>query len=124
MFIGDIHVQVYPGKLSILADPGLLQRVFSNILINAIQSMENCISKRLDISATANYQNRTFVKITDTGEGIPPDQIDQVFVPFFSTKENGSGIGLSLCRQIMRVHNGEISIKSLEGKGTEVCLIF
>lgn len=64
------------------------------------------------------------MKITDTGEGIPPDQIDQVFVPFFSTKENGSGIGLSLCRQIMRVHNGEISIKSLEGKGTEVCLIF
>ncbi len=120
----EINVKIEPGGLSILADPDLLQRVFSNLLINAVQSMENSVHKKILISVSTNYHNRTIIKITDSGEGIPEDHLDQVFVPFFSTKENGSGIGLSLSRQIMQLHKGEISINSQVGKGTEVSLVF
>lgn len=120
----DINVHITPEELSVIADPGLLQRVFSNILINAIQAMENCSQKKITISAATNYQNRIIVKIADDGEGIPEEELDQVFVPFFSTKEDGSGIGLSLSRQIMQLHNGDIGIHSRVGEGTEVSLIF
>jgi two-component system nitrogen regulation sensor histidine kinase NtrY len=119
-----INTTANPERVTILADPGLLQRVFSNILINAIQSMEKCNRKRIEISTNTSYHNRTIVRIADSGEGIPADQLDQVFVPFYTTKENGSGIGLSLSRQIMQLHKGEISIISNPGKGTEVSLIF
>ncbi len=127
-YIEEEHVAINtsadPEGVTILADPGLLQRLFSNILINAIQSMEKCNKKRIDIKTNTTYHNRTIVKITDSGEGIPTDQLDQVFVPFFSTKENGSGIGLSLSRQIMQLHKGDINIRSKIGEGTEVSLIF
>ncbi len=120
----EVSLQIDPEELLLLADPGLIQRVFSNIILNAIQSMENCTLKRINISAGTDLHNRTFVKIADTGEGIRADHLEQVFVPFFSTKEEGSGIGLSLCRQIMQLHNGDISIVSEPGKGTEVSLLF
>ncbi len=120
----EINLRVDPVGLSVLADPGLLQRVFSNILINAVQSMEDRNNRKIEISASTNYHSRTIVKIEDTGEGIPEDQLDQVFVPFFSTKESGSGIGLSLSRQIMQLHKGEISINSRLGEGTEITLVF
>jgi signal transduction histidine kinase len=120
----EIKVEVTPDELSINADPGLLQRVFSNILINSIQAMENSDKKRISISAASNYQNRIIVKIADNGAGIPEEELDQVFIPFFSTKEDGSGIGLSLSRQIMQLHNADISISSRPGEGTEVCLVF
>ena len=61
--------------------------------------------------------------IGDNGEGIAPDRLEQVFVPFFSTREDGSGIGLSLCRQIIRLHGGSIRVDSEPGKGTEVSIL-
>jgi signal transduction histidine kinase len=63
-------------------------------------------------------------EIADNGPGIPEDKLDQVFIPFFITRENGSGIGLSLCRQIIRLHKGEINIESAEGSEIKVCLKF
>ena len=120
----ETEVEIRPENLSVYADPELLQRVFSNILINALQSMESAEDRKLRISAATNYTNRVVVRITDTGAGIPADLRDQMFVPFFSTKENGSGIGLSLSRQIMHLHKGEISVESEEGKGTVVSLLF
>jgi signal transduction histidine kinase len=120
----ETKVNVDPENLSVHADPELLQRVFSNLMINALQSMENTKTKELRISAAPNYSSRVVVKITDTGTGIPAGIMDQVFVPFFSTREKGSGIGLSLCRQIMHLHKGEINIESEEHKGTVVSLLF
>ena len=69
-------------------------------------------------------EQRKVITVTDNGTGIEPETLDQVFVPFFTTKEGGSGIGLSLCRQIMRMHQGEIEIDSEPGKGTVVKLRF
>lgn len=120
----ETKVEINPEDLTIPGDPGLLQRVFSNILINALQSMENSKTKKIHISASINYNNRVVVDITDSGTGIPEDIRDQVFVPFFSTKEEGSGIGLTLSRQIMHLHNGEINIVSEEHNGTTVSLLF
>ena len=86
--------------------------------------MKNHVDKTIHVSASTTYNNRTVVKITDSGEGIPEDISDQVFVPFFSTKDEGSGIGLSLSRQIMFIHKGEINIESEVGKGTTVSMLF
>jgi two-component system nitrogen regulation sensor histidine kinase NtrY len=120
----ETEIDIHPEDVSVYADPELLQRVFSNILINALQSMEAEKTRKLRISAAPNYNNRVVVKIADSGTGIPADIRDQVFVPFFSTKDQGSGIGLSLSRQIMHLHKGEINLDSEEGKGTVVSLLF
>ncbi len=118
------EMDIHPEDLSITGDPELLQRVFSNILINALQSMNKTKKKQICIAAFQNYYNRPIIRITDTGCGIPEDIKDQVFVPFFSTKEEGCGIGLSLSRQIMQLHKGDISIDSIEDKGTTITLHF
>ena len=64
------------------------------------------------------------IKIADNGNGIPPEILDSIFVPFFSTKKTGSGVGLSLSKQIMMLHRGKINVQSEEGKGTVFSLIF
>jgi len=64
------------------------------------------------------------IKVIDNGKGIPAEILDNIFVPFFSTKKTGSGIGLSISKQIMMLHNGRIQVMSEEGKGTVVSLIF
>ena len=64
------------------------------------------------------------VRVADNGPGIPEEVLDKIFVPFFSTKKNGSGIGLSLCKQIMMLHHGNIKVQSIEGKGTAFTLQF
>lgn len=120
----NTNMDIDPEDLTITGDPELLQRVFSNILINSLQSMDKSVKKQISITVFQNYYNRTIVRITDTGCGIPEDIKDQVFVPFFSTKEDGSGIGLSLSRQIMKLHKGDISIDSAENEGTTVTLQF
>jgi signal transduction histidine kinase len=62
--------------------------------------------------------------VTDNGTGIPEEIIEQIFVPFFTTRESGSGIGLSLSRQIMRLHGGSLKVRSHPGRGTEMIITF
>lgn len=64
------------------------------------------------------------IKVTDNGTGIPDEIIDDIFIPFFTTKKTGSGIGLSLCKQIMLLHKGKIQIKTIQGEGTAMSLVF
>ena len=75
------------------------------------------------MEATHDDKNN-FINITDDGAGIDPENIENIFIPFFTTKDSGSGIGLSLSREIMRLHGGTISVNSNLGKGTFVNLIF
>ena len=72
------------------------------------------------------WKNEEYVSIIvkDNGQGIDQDKLDKIFVPFYSTKEKGSGIGLSLSKQIMQLHNGKIAIDSEKDKGTEIQLLF
>ena len=76
------------------------------------------------MSADRNPDGRVELTIKDNGPGIDADTLEKIFVPFFTTKESGSGIGLSLSRQIMRIHNGNITCDSAPGKGTTISMIF
>lgn len=106
------------------ADPKMLEQVMINLVKNSIEALENTRDPFIELGYYLDEEKRKVIMVTDNGAGIEPEAFDQVFVPFFTTKEGGSGIGLSLCRQIMRMHQGEIRIDSEPGKGTVVKLRF
>jgi len=94
--------------------------VLVNLIANALKFTDKGeISVLLQVSP-----ERCRVQVKDTGPGIEPEAVEKIFIPFFSTKKTGSGIGLSLSRQIMRRHEGSITVKSTVGEGTEFFLRF
>jgi signal transduction histidine kinase len=117
-----VKVEVEPASLQVHADRQLLDQVVLNLVKNALDALAGRGSRWLTLSAYADF-GRTIIKVADNGPGIADDAIDQIFVPFFTTKRDGSGIGLSLSRQIMSAHGGEIVVDSDAG-GTTVSLIF
>lgn len=106
--------------LPLRADPHLLYRAFLNIFINALQSMEG--GGRLDLTVT-DQGDAWGVAVADTGCGVRPEMLDKIFDPFFSTKDKGSGLGLSIVRNIIEQHRGTIRIASAEGHGTTVTVV-
>lgn len=118
----EVQVDVSPESLEISADPTLLDQVLVNIVKNARDAIRDVDSPRITLSGQLDF-GRTIICVLDNGPGIDAETVEQVFVPFFTTKRDGSGIGLSLCRQIMTVHGGEIAVESSE-KGTSVSLVF
>lgn len=105
--------------LSLQADPALLEQVLLNLLYNAAAAVESrpTADRRVKISFFKNEEGSSVIAVEDNGEGIAPELLEQVFVPFFTTKMEGSGIGLSLCRQILHLHKGTISVVSKLGEG-------
>ncbi len=110
-------------NLKILADKKLISHVFINLIKNASEAIGNEKEPIITIEIDKNTLNQVFVNVKDNGHGISEEVIDRIFIPFFTTKEEGSGIGLSLSRQIMRLHNGSINVKS-NHTGTEFQLLF
>jgi two-component system nitrogen regulation sensor histidine kinase NtrY len=93
----------------IIADKKLLNQVMINLINNAFEAlMETEAERKLEIQLTKNQQNRIIIKVINNGPLIPPGLLDKIFVPFFTTKKNGSGIGLSISQEIMKLHNGSI----------------
>lgn len=117
-----IDTDIRPEGLKIYADPNLLGQVLLNIIKNAIQAMKAQQDCRIIITAAQGPVGSVSLKISDNGPGIPPEILNEIFVPFFTTKEEGSGIGLSIARQIMRAHGGSIKVESLPG-GTAFTLV-
>ncbi|RKQ49493.1 histidine kinase/DNA gyrase B/HSP90-like ATPase [Roseivirga pacifica] len=107
---------------TILIDPNLIDQVLINLLKNAIEAVSNQNERRLNITASKT-ETSVFITIADNGPGIPTEILDNIFVPFYTTKEKGTGIGLSLSRQIMRLHNGQITVQS-NAQGTSFSLHF
>ncbi|MBW1668535.1 MAG: GHKL domain-containing protein [Deltaproteobacteria bacterium] len=103
--------------LGLMADEELLYRALLNLLINAIQSIDG--SGTIDIRVE-QQKDRYLLQIQDTGSGISPENLKRVFDPFFTTKEKGTGLGLAIVRKIIENHNGNISVESREGQGTNV----
>lgn len=99
-------------------DPDLIEQVLINLVLNALQAMENIEHPILSVSIFNGLNGDTTYEITDNGPGISEELMSQIFVPFFTTKKEGSGIGLSLCRQIIHQHKGQIQASSELGKGT------
>jgi nitrogen fixation/metabolism regulation signal transduction histidine kinase len=106
------------------ADYDQIEQVIINLLINAIEAIQDHNSPEIRINILGKAQNKPRITIKDNGKGIDPDEIDKIFTPFYTTKKEGSGIGLSLSRQIMRLHKGSLYVNSSIGKGTEFILEF
>jgi two-component system nitrogen regulation sensor histidine kinase NtrY len=105
-----------PAGLELLADPDLLEQLLINLVLNAADALKGRPSPRIDLTASLDDRGRPVIQVRDNGTGIAPENLDRIFVPFFSTKEGGSGIGLAVSRQIMRLHNGSISATSKPGE--------
>ncbi len=119
----EVDVILKETKLSIELDVNLIEQVLINLLTNAIDAVKDKERAKIILSAYQE-QNKVVIKITDNGIGIAPELLDKIFIPFFSTKKSGSGIGLSLCKQIMLLHKGNIQAQSIEGEGTAINLLF
>jgi len=113
-----------PEGLTLTADPDLLDQVLINLTLNALQAVEDQDESRIALRAHVDRRSRPVIQVEDNGPGIPEDVKEKIFVPFFTTKEDGSGIGLSLARQIMRLHGGSISVRSTPEEGTTFTLRF
>jgi len=120
----ELEIILRDPALAIEADINLIEQVMINLLVNAIEAVKDREEPRITLSAEAQNNSKTLVKITDNGMGMPTELLDKIFIPFFSTKKTGSGIGLSLCKQIMLLHKGNIQVLSTEGKGSSFILQF
>ena len=100
--------------MELYIDEKQLTQVLLNLGKNAQQSLENQEDGRILIQAGIDGQGKKYITVTDNGPGIPPEMLDEIFVPFFTTKNSGTGIGLSLTKQIMRLHGGSIRVVSNE----------
>ncbi|HNP06900.1 MAG TPA: ATP-binding protein [Cyclobacteriaceae bacterium] len=108
------------GDIEILADPELIEQVLINLIRNAIDAVAEQSNPQIKIQVLNQQSKITVIQIEDNGSGIDEDKIDKVFIPFFTTKKSGSGIGLALSKQIIQMHGGQISIISHVGVGTTV----
>jgi C4-dicarboxylate-specific signal transduction histidine kinase len=118
----EVVVDVVPDSLALAADPQLLDQVILNLVKNAIEALETTESPTMRLEGRLD-RGRTILSVSDNGPGVPEDARDQIFIPFFTTKRAGSGIGLSLSRQIMTAHGGDIAMQS-GADGTTVSLVF
>jgi len=117
-------VEVDPKNIAANIDPELIQQVLINLIKNAIQALEERENKIIEVRAFQDDKNRVIIMVKDNGSGIDEEAQSKIFIPFFTTKKKGSGIGLSLSRQIMRQHKGSINVKSVVNEGTEFILKF
>lgn len=119
-----ISVAVSPTNLIMLADKTMIEQVLINLIKNAIQSFEDQPNKLIELRTYQGEKENVVISVKDNGAGIDVEALEKIFIPFFSTKKTGSGIGLSLSKQIMRQHDGNITVKSKLGEGTEFLLRF
>lgn len=119
-----IHFQTPSSELSLYIDRTQIEQVLINLLKNAQEALSQKQNKIIQIEVQILSTGSTVLTISDNGDGILPDVMDKIFVPFFTTKTSGSGIGLSLCKQIMTLHEGSITVKSDSGIGSCFTLTF
>jgi len=119
-----LEFSIEPQDLTIVADKIMTEQVLINLVKNAIQAFEEQENKTITLRAYYNDKMRPVIAVKDNGTGIDPEALEKIFIPFFTTKKTGSGIGLSLSRQFMRQHQGTLTVKSTVGKGTEFFMRF
>ena len=120
----ELEIILKDPDLALEADTNLVEQVLINLVVNAIEAVKEKSEPRIILSAYVAPNRKTVVKVADNGTGMPEELMDKIFIPFFSTKKSGSGIGLSLCKQIMMLHRGNIQVQSVEGEGTAFMLQF
>ena len=120
----EFEIVLKDPNLQMNADPSLLEQVLINLVVNAIEAVKGKKGAKIVLSAEQIHNQKILLKVADNGQGMPEEVVDKIFIPFFSTKKNGSGIGLSLCKQIVLLHRGNIQVQSVESKGTVFSLQF
>jgi signal transduction histidine kinase len=113
-----------PSELILFGDQNQIEQVLINLLQNAIQALEDSEQKTITLRAYIDEAGKIILEVSDTGKGIEEEALGKIFIPFFTTKKKGSGIGLSISKQIMRRHKGNIQVRSQIGEGTTFKLIF
>jgi len=116
--------RIDPDNLMVSADEQLIEQVIINLIRNSVHAMDNNPNPTIELKAFYNKRSRVTIQVADNGTGILPEVLDKIFIPFFTTKQSGSGIGLSLSRQILRLHNGTISAHSVPNQETVFTLTF
>jgi nitrogen fixation/metabolism regulation signal transduction histidine kinase len=119
----EINATVSPEDISLYADYAQIEQVLINLIKNAIESFDNKKNGTIQLHAFYN-EGAVLIQVEDNGIGIPDDNMENIFVPFYTTKESGSGIGLSLSKQIMQNHNGTLSVSSVQNMGSVFTLRF
>ncbi len=120
----EMEILLKDPDLSLEADASLVEQVLINLIVNAIEAVKESPEPRIVLSGSLGDHNKVAMKVTDNGMGMSEEVMNNIFIPFFSTKKNGSGIGLSLCKQIMMLHKGKINVQSVLEKGTAFILQF
>lgn len=120
----DIEFSISSKRLHLDIDVHLIEQVLINLILNAKDACLHKENPLIKVIASQNQNRETIIKVYDNGAGIPKEIMENIFVPFFTSKSTGSGIGLSLCKQIMLLHKGRILVNSVENKGTVFSLIF
>jgi signal transduction histidine kinase len=116
----EVSARYHPGPLPLFADGKQLRQALLNVLLNAEEAMDK--ERKLIRVATGIARGRPYVRVQDNGRGIPPADRKQIFRLFFTTRANGSGLGLPIVRRIVREHGGRIAVASREGRGTHVTI--
>jgi nitrogen fixation/metabolism regulation signal transduction histidine kinase len=120
----DMEIILKDPELKLDVDTNLIEQVLINLVVNAIEAVKDSEQPRIILSAVVSANNKVAMKVSDNGYGMNEEVMNNIFIPFFSTKKNGSGIGLSLCKQIMMLHKGNITVQSVESKGSVFTLQF
>jgi len=115
---------VEPAGLDVFVDCDLLEPVLLNLLRNAWHATLDLETPEIELHGRLNRRGNTVIEVRDNGPGVPEELENRIFVPFFTTKEGGSGVGLALARQVMTAHGGFIRVMPNEGGGAKFSLTF
>ena len=113
-----------PKSIIIKGDKALIEQVLINLIKNALQAFDEQTNRIVEVKANLSDKSRPIITVKDNGNGIDDEALEKIFIPFFTTKKSGSGIGLSLSRQIMRKHQGSLTVKTKVDEGTEFQMRF
>lgn len=116
---------IQPEDLNLTLDQDQIEMVLINLIKNAVEILEGQHNARIEIKSSLDVNTqRATLEVIDNGPGIEPDKLEQIFIPFYTTKEDGTGVGLSLSRQILQLHGGALSVESQLGAGAKFSLVF
>ncbi|UZR92291.1 sensor histidine kinase [Chondrinema litorale] len=118
----ELQLKVNPEDLYLRADKEMFDQVLINLILNARDALEDTENPKIKIEAFQKNSTKIIILVIDNGKGISPEYLDQVFIPFFTTKRNGSGVGLSFSRQLLHLHRGNIYIDSRINNGSTIRL--
>ena len=115
--VNNIQLHIKSEETPVMIDPSLMEQVIINLVRNAIEALQDRAEPQIRLEFEWS-EEKAIIRIADNGPGIDPDILENIFVPFFTTKKNGSGIGLALSKQIIHLHRGDIKVESIATQGT------